>query len=62
MVLLDMVRGCVRGCVEELCWLFFVPCEQSAPMCVHTHTGAMTAYWVSPERALDMTRQPIASN
>jgi hypothetical protein len=33
MVLLDMVRGCVRGCVE-LCWLFFVPCEQSAPMCV----------------------------
>jgi hypothetical protein len=25
MVLLDiMVRGCVRGCVEELCWLFFV--------------------------------------
>jgi hypothetical protein len=25
MVLSDMVRGCVRGCVEEL-WLFFVPC------------------------------------
>jgi hypothetical protein len=24
MVLLDMVRGYVRGCVEELCWLFFV--------------------------------------
>jgi hypothetical protein len=24
MVLLDMVCGCVRGCVEELCWLFFV--------------------------------------
>ena len=23
-----------RGCVEELCWLFFVPCEQSAPMSV----------------------------
>ncbi len=26
MVLSDMVRGCVRGCVEELCWLLFVPC------------------------------------
>jgi hypothetical protein len=25
MVLSDMVRGCVRGCVEEL-WLFFVSC------------------------------------
>jgi hypothetical protein len=37
MVLLDMVRGCVRGCVEELCWLFFVPCEQRAPMCVSTY-------------------------
>ena len=24
MVLLDMMRGCVRSCVEELCWLFFV--------------------------------------
>ena len=23
MVLLDMVRGCVRSCVEELCWLLF---------------------------------------
>ena len=32
MVLSDMVRGCVRGCVEELlCWLFSV--KQSA-MCV----------------------------
>jgi hypothetical protein len=29
----SMVRGCVRSCVEEL-WLFFVPCEQTAPMCV----------------------------
>jgi hypothetical protein len=29
-----MVRGRVRGCVEELCWLFFVPYEQSAPMSV----------------------------
>ena len=38
MVLSDMVRGCVRGCVEELCWLFFVPCEQSAPMCVLLRT------------------------
>ena len=28
MVLSDMVRSCVRGCVEELCWLFFVPYEQ----------------------------------
>ena len=37
--------GCVRGCVE-LCWLFFV----SAPMCVMLRiTGAMTAYWGSPE-------------
>ncbi len=26
MVLSDMVRGCVCGCVEELCSLFFVPC------------------------------------
>jgi hypothetical protein len=34
----DMVRGCERGCVEELCWLFFVPCEQSAPMCVLLRT------------------------
>jgi hypothetical protein len=34
MVLSDMVRGCVCGCVEELCWLFFFPCEQSAPMCI----------------------------
>ena len=25
MVLLDMVRGCVCGCVEEL-WYFFVSC------------------------------------
>ncbi len=37
MVLSDIVRGCVhgcvRGCVEEL-WLFFVPREESAPMCV----------------------------
>jgi len=24
--------------VEELCWLFFVPCEQSAPMCVLIRT------------------------
>jgi hypothetical protein len=30
MVLSDMVRCCVRNCVEELCWLYFVPCEQSA--------------------------------
>ncbi len=36
MVLSDMVCGCVRGCVEEL-WLFFVPCEQSALMCVMLH-------------------------
>jgi hypothetical protein len=36
---------------KKMCWLFFAPCEQSAPMCVrtYTHTGAMTAYWVSPE-------------
>jgi hypothetical protein len=34
----DMVRGCERDCVEELCWLFFVPCEQSAPMCVLKRT------------------------
>ena len=34
MVLSDMVRGCVCGCVEELCWLIFVCCEQSAPMSV----------------------------
>jgi hypothetical protein len=33
MVLSDMVRGCVRSCVEEV-WLFFVPCEQTAPMCI----------------------------
>jgi hypothetical protein len=32
MVLSGMVHGCVCGCVEELCWLFFVPCEQNAPM------------------------------
>ena len=28
----DTVHGCVCSCVE-LCWLFFVPCEQSAPTC-----------------------------
>ena len=38
MVLLDMVHRCVRGCVEELCWLFFVPCEQSARMSVMLRT------------------------
>jgi len=40
MVLSPMVRGCVHGCVEELCWYFFVPCEQSAPMCVMLRTPA----------------------
>ena len=30
MLPLDMVRGCVCGSVV-LCWLYFVPCEQSAP-------------------------------
>ncbi len=50
MVLSDMVRGCVRGFVEELCWLFFVPCEQSAQMCVMLRiTSAMTAYCDLPE-------------
>ena len=34
----EELRGCERGCVEELCWLFFVPCEQSAPMCVLVRT------------------------
>jgi hypothetical protein len=41
MVLSDMVRGCVCGCVdvEELCWLFFVLCgEQSASMCIMLRT------------------------
>ncbi len=33
---IDMVRSCVCGCVV-LCWLFFVPCEQGAPMCVLLH-------------------------
>ncbi len=33
MVPSDMVCGCVCSCVEKL-WLFFVPCEQTAPMCV----------------------------
>jgi hypothetical protein len=49
-----IVRGRVRGCVEELCWLFFVPCEQSAPMSIMLRI---------PERqkALDETRQHIAS-
>ena len=37
MVLSDMVRGCVCGCVEELCWIFFFR-EQSAPMCILLHT------------------------
>jgi hypothetical protein len=27
----DMERGSVHSCVE-LCWLYFVPCEQRAPM------------------------------
>jgi hypothetical protein len=34
----DMVRGCEQDCVEELCWLFFVPCKQSTPMCVLKRT------------------------
>ncbi len=43
--------GCVSGCVE-LCWLIFVPCERSAPMCVMLRiTSVMTAYWGSPTRS-----------
>ena len=38
MVLSDMVRGFVCSCVEELCWIFFVPCEQSAPMSIMLRT------------------------
>jgi len=51
-----------RRTASQLCWLFFVPCEQSAPMCVLMHTGAMTAYIGYRRKALDKTRQPIASN
>ena len=48
------VRGCVCGCVEELWWLFFVPCEQSAPMWRNTAYG-------DRRKALDETRQHIHS-
>ncbi len=49
MMMLDMVRGCVRGCVEELCWLFLVHMRTKCNVRNVTHTCAMTAYWGSPE-------------
>jgi hypothetical protein len=59
----DMVGGCEQGCVEELCWLFFVPCEQSAPMCVLLiRTPEQWRHIGYRRKALDKTRQPIASN
>ena len=62
MVLSDMVRSCVRGCVEELCWLFFVPCEQSAPMCIMLRTPDQCQHIGDCRKSLDETRQLIASN
>jgi len=62
MVLSDMVRGCVCVCVEELCWFFFVPCEQSATMCIMLRIPVQCQHIGYRRKALDKTRQHIASN